>query len=353
MRQVRIAVIPGDGIGREVVPVAVDLLRAITEAGGNARLSFDDYPWGCDYYLREGRMMPEDGLEVLRCADAIFLGAVGDPAHVPDHVSLWGLLLPIRRGFAQAVNIRPARFLEGMPTPLRDPGSFDLIVVRENSEGEYSQIGGLIGEGADETAMQVSVFTRRACERVMHYAFRQARGRRHKVTSATKSNAVIHTMPFWDRVFREVAAGYSDVATESVHLDALLARLVRDPGSLDVVVASNLFGDLLTDLAGALMGSIGLAPAANLNLDGSAPSMFDPVHGSAPDIAGKGTANPLGQVWTGVLMLEHLGLPEEADRLFGAIQSVIRDGEVTRDMGGNLATAEVGSRLLRRVRNAD
>ena len=353
MRQIRIAVIPGDGIGREVVPVAVDLLRAVTEAGGNARLSFDEYPWGCDYYLREGRMMPADALDRLRPADAIFLGAIGDPARVPDHVSLWGLLLPIRRSFAQVVNIRPARFLDGMPTPLRSPGSFDLLVVRENAEGEYSQIGGLIGEGADETAMQVSVFTRRACERVMHYAFGQARGRRRRVTSATKSNAIIHTMPFWDRVFREVAAGYSDVATESVHLDALLARLVRDPGSLDVVVASNLFGDLLTDLAGALMGSIGVAPAANLNLDGTAPSMFEPVHGSAPDIAGKGIANPLGQAWTGVMMLEHLGLPEEADRLFAAIRAVIRDGEVTRDMGGNLGTAEVGARLVRHMQNAD
>ena len=319
MRELRIAVVPGDGIGREVVPVAVDLLREVAEAGGRARLSFEEYPWSCDYYLAEGRMMPEDAIELLRPANAVFLGAIGDPAKVPDHVSLWGLMLPLRRGLRQVVNIRPARYLEGMASPLREPGAFDLLVVRENSEGEYSQIGGLIGEGPDETAMQVSVFTRRGCERVMRYAFEQARLRRRRVTSATKSNAIFHAMPFWDRVFGEMAAGYPDVATESVHLDALLARLVRAPGSFDVIVGSNLFGDLLTDLSGALMGSIGVAPAANLNLDGTAPSMFEPVHGSAPDIAGKGIANPLGQVWTGALMLEHLGLPEEGARLFRAV----------------------------------
>lgn len=345
MRTIRIAVIPGDGIGQEVVPVAVGLLLAVTEAGGNARLEFDEFPWGCEYYLREGRMMPEDGLDLLRPAAAIFLGAVGDPAKVLDHVSLWDLLLRIRRGFAQVLNIRPARYLEGMSSPLREPGEFDLVVVRENSEGEYSQVGGVVGLGPDETAMQVSVFTRRACERAMEHAFTLARSRRRHVTSATKSNGIFHSMPFWDRVFRDVAARHPDVATRAIHIDALLAGLVRDPGSLDVIVASNLFGDILTDLAGAIMGSIGVAPAANLNLDGTAPSMFEPVHGSAPDIAGRGIANPLGQAWTGVLMLEHLGLADEAGLLFGAIRAVIRDGDVTRDMGGNLSTAEVAGRL--------
>ena len=274
---------------------------------------------------------------------------MGDPARVPDHVSLWGLLIAIRRGLGQALNIRPARYLEGMPSPLRDPGGFDLVVVRENSEGEYSQIGGAIGEGPAEQALQVSVFSRVAVERAARFACRLAAGRRGRLTSATKSNGIFHTMPFWDRVVREVAAGFPGVALESVHLDALLARLVRAPRSLDVIVASNLFGDLLTDLAGALMGSIGLAPAANINPDGTAPSMFEPVHGSAPDIAGRGIANPLGQVWTGVLMLEHLGLQAEADRLFAAIRDVIRAGEVTPDMGGNLSTAEVADRVRARL----
>jgi tartrate dehydrogenase/decarboxylase/D-malate dehydrogenase len=349
VRTIRIAVIPGDGIGREVVPVGVGLLRAVTELGGKARLQFEEYPWGCEYYLREGRMMPDDGLDLLRSADAIFLGAIGDPEKVPDHVSLWGLLLRIRRGFGQALNIRPARYLEGMRSPLRDPGAFDFVVVRENSEGEYSQVGGVVGTGPDETAMQVSVFTRLACERAMEHAFTLAHGRRQHVTSATKSNGIFHSMPFWDRVFRDVSARHPEVSTQSAHIDALLAGLVRDPGAFDVIVASNLFGDILTDLAGALMGSIGVAPAANLNLDGTAPSMFEPVHGSAPDIAGKGIANPLGQAWTGVLMLEHLGLSAEAGRLFDAIRAVIRDGDVTRDMGGNLSTSEVAGRLHARL----
>jgi tartrate dehydrogenase/decarboxylase/D-malate dehydrogenase len=349
MRHLRIAVIPGDGIGQEVVPVAVDLVGRTAELGGRADVVFDAFPWGCEYYLREGRMMPDDGLEVLRSYDAIFLGAVGDPRIVPDHVSLWGLLIRIRRGFHQSINLRPARFLAGMPSPLRDPGAFDLLIVRENSEGEYSQVGGEIFEAEREIALQVSVFTRLNVERVVRYAFEAARGRRRQLTSATKSNGIVHTMPFWDRVVRETARDYPDVAAQSMHLDALLARLVLGPGDFDVIVGSNLFGDLLTDLSGALMGSIGLAPAANVDPDGRHPSMFEPVHGSAPDIAGLGIANPLGQVWTGVLMLEHLGLYEEARRLFSALQATIREGDVTRDMGGSLTTAEVGDRLRRRL----
>jgi tartrate dehydrogenase/decarboxylase/D-malate dehydrogenase len=313
----------------------------------------DELPWGCDFYLREGRMMPEDGLATLRACDAIFLGAVGDPARVPDHVSLWGLLLRIRRGLGQSLNVRPARYLEGMPCPLRDPGGFDLVVVRENSEGEYSQVGGTLSEGPAEQAFQVSVFSRVAVERAARFACHLAVGRRGRLTSATKSNGIFHTMPFWDRVVREVATEFPDVTLESVHLDALLVRLVRAPGSLDVIVASNLFGDLLTDLAGALMGSIGLAPAANINPDGTAPSMFEPVHGSAPDIAGRGIANPLGQAWTGVLMLEHLGLQAEADRLFDAIRDAIRAGDVTPDLGGNLTTAEVALRVRARLAAQD
>jgi tartrate dehydrogenase/decarboxylase/D-malate dehydrogenase len=344
----RIAVIPGDGIGKEVVPVAVDLLGRVTE-GGDVRLEFTSFPWGCDHYLETGRMMPEDGLEQLAAFDAIFLGAIGDPARVPDHVSLWGLLLAIRRGFHQSLNLRPARYLDGLRSPLRDASALDLLVVRENSEGEYSRIGGLMGEGADEQAYQVSVFTRRASERAMRYAFDAARRRRRHVTAATKSNGIEHTMPFWDRVFRDVAADYGDVETRLIHIDALAARLVTHPGSVDVIVASNLFGDILTDLAAALMGSIGVAPAANIDPTGEHPSMFEPVHGSAPDIAGTGVANPIGQAWTGVLMLEHLLLPDAASRLMAAIEAAVAAGEVTRDLGGTLSTVEAGDAIAARL----
>ena len=344
----RIAVIPGDGIGTEVMPVAVAALEAVTRASP-VQLSFESFDWSCDRYLRTGTMMPADGLDTLRTFDAIFLGAVGDPARVPDHVSLWGLLIAIRRGLRQSVNIRPARLFAGMASPLRAPGVFDLVVVRENSEGEYADIGGTIHDGEREAAIQVAYFSRIATERVARAAFDLARRRSGRLTSATKSNGIVHSMPFWDRVVREVAADYPDVAVEPMHIDALLARLVREPDRFDVIVASNLFGDLLTDLTGALMGSIGIAPSANLDPDGVNPSMFEPVHGSAPDIAGQGVANPLGQVWTGVLMLEHLGLTVEADRLLAAIRGLIEAGEVTRDLGGMLTTSEVGARLLARI----
>jgi tartrate dehydrogenase/decarboxylase/D-malate dehydrogenase len=344
----RIAVIAGDGIGKEVVPVGVDLLRRAT-FGEPRGLEFVDFPWGCDYYLTSGRMMPEDALETLRAFDAIFLGAIGDPARVPDHVSLWGLLLAIRRGFHESLNLRPARYLEGLPSPLRDATGLDVLVVRENSEGEYSRIGGLMGDGADEQAFQVNVFTRRASERAMRYAFEAARGRRRHVTCATKSNAIEHTMPFWDRIFREVAADYPDVETRLIHIDALAARLVTAPASVDVIVASNLFGDILTDLSAALMGSIGVAPAANIDPDGANPPMFEPVHGSAPDIAGRGIANPIGQAWTGVLLLAHLGLAEPAERLMAAIEGAVAAGDVTPDLGGRLSTTEAGEAIGARL----
>jgi tartrate dehydrogenase/decarboxylase/D-malate dehydrogenase len=344
----RIAVIPGDGIGKEVVPVGVDLLRRAT-AGEPRGLEFVDFPWGCDYYLASGRMMPEDALETLRAFDAIFLGAIGDPARVPDHVSLWGLLLAIRRGFHESLNLRPARYLEGLPSPLRDATGLDVLVVRENSEGEYSRIGGLMGDGADEQAFQVNVFTRRASERAMRYAFEAARERRRHVTCATKSNAIEHTMPFWDRIFREVAADYPDVETRLIHIDALAARLVTAPASVDVIVASNLFGDILTDLSAALMGSIGVAPAANIDPDGANPPMFEPVHGSAPDIAGQGIANPIGQAWTGVLLLDHLGLAGPAERLMAAIEGAVAAGEVTPDLGGHLSTVQAGEAIGARL----
>ena len=332
----RIAVIPGDGIGREVVPQAVDLLRAAVDDDG--ALEFETFDWSCDRYLQTGAMMPADGLDTLRTFDAIFLGAIGDPSRVPDDVSLWGLLIAIRRGFDQSLNLRPARILPGLPSPLRDPGAFDILVVRENSEGEYSQVGGLHGSGADESAYQVSVFTRKATERAMRFAFEQARRRRGRLIGATKSNGIRHTMPFWDRVFRELADKHSDVHAELQHVDALAARFVTAPQSIDVVVASNLFGDILTDLSAALMGSIGVAPSANIDPSGKSPSRFEPVHGSAPDIAGKGIANPTGQIWSGVLLLEHLGLDAAARRLFGALEATLAAGDVTRDLGGRLTT---------------
>ncbi len=343
----RIAVIPGDGIGREVVPIGLDVIRAA--AHGEYRIEPTEFGWSCDHYLATGEMMPADALDTLRGFDAIFLGAVGDPARVPDTVSLWGLLLRIRKGLGLAVNVRPARFLPGMPSPLRDPGDFDLVVVRENTEGEYSDVGGRIHEGDREVAIQVNVFTRQGTERVVRHALELARTRRSRLTSATKSNGIAHAMPFWDEVVRDVAADYPDVTVESMHLDALLARLVREPARFDVIVGSNLFGDLLTDLSAALMGSIGIAPSANIDPTGQGPSLFEPVHGSAPDIAGQGLANPLGQAWTGALMLRHLGHPEAAERIETVIAEVIAAGELTRDMGGTLRTADVGRRLVERL----
>ncbi len=339
----RVAVIPGDGIGREVMPVALDLVRAAL--GRDAKLETVEFPWSCDHYLQTGEMMPSDGLDTLRGFDAIFLGAVGDPARVPDTVSLWGLLLRIRKGLGLAVNVRPARSLAGMPSPLRDPDAFDVVVVRENTEGEYSDIGGRIHEGDREVAIQVNVFTRIGTERVVRYAMELARTRGRRLTSATKSNGIVHAMPFWDEVVRDVSAAYPDVTVESMHLDALLARLVREPARFDVIVGSNLFGDLLTDLSAALMGSIGIAPSANIDPTGRSPALFEPVHGSAPDIAGKGIANPIGQAWTGALMLRHLGEPAAADRLEAAIAAVIEAGDLTPDMRGSLTTTQVGDRL--------
>jgi tartrate dehydrogenase/decarboxylase/D-malate dehydrogenase len=340
----RIAVIPGDGIGREVVPIALDVLRAA--ARGTLQIETVEFPWSSDFYLETGAMMPPDGLDTLRTFDAIFLGAVGDPARVPDTVSLWGLLLRIRKGLDLAVNIRPARFLTGMPTPLRDPANFDVVVVRENTEGEYSDVGGRIHAGSREIAIQVNVFTRFGTTAVVRYALELARTRRGLLTSATKSNGIVHVMPFWDEVVREVAADYPDVAVESMHLDALLARLVREPSRFDVIVGSNLFGDLLTDLSAALMGSIGIAPSANIDPTGKSPSLFEPVHGSAPDIAGKGIANPIGQAWAGAMMLRHLGFGETADRIEAALAGVIASGELTPDLGGTLTTSQVGARLV-------
>ncbi len=345
MSNYRIAVIPGDGIGKEVVPEGERVLEA---AGARFGLTFEwtRFPWDCSGYGETGRVMPEDGIEQLEPFDAIFLGAVGWPG-VPDHVSLWDMLIPIRRSFEQYVNLRPVRLMKGVATPLRDrePGDIDFYVVRENNEGEYSEIGGRLYQGTDaELVVQQSVFTRRGTDRIIRYAFELARARgRKKVTSATKSNGIIHSMPYWDERFATVAADYPDIETDQYHIDILSAHFVLHPDWFDVVVASNLFGDILSDLGPAVTGSIGIAPSANINPERTHPSMFEPVHGSAPDIAGRGIANPIAQIWSGAMMLEHLGAGEAAAAVVGAIETVLGDGGPrTRDLGGTATTVEVG-----------
>ena len=308
-----IAVIPGDGIGPEVITSARAVLDAVAAKHG-IELSYTEFDWSCQRYTREGAMMPADGIETLRGFDAILLGAVGWPG-VPDHVSLWGLLIPIRRAFRQYVNLRPIKVFEGVDSPLRAPGDVDFVVVRENVEGEYSEIGGRLNRGfPDEMAVQESVFTRVGVSRIADFAFELARSRRKYVTSATKSNGIVHTLPFWDEVVAERAAEYPDVRMDSEHIDALAAKFVLQPQRFDVVVGSNLFGDILSDLAAAVAGSIGIAPSANLDPTKEYPSMFEPVHGSAPDIAGRGVANPVGAVWSAALMLEHLGHEDSGGR---------------------------------------
>jgi len=350
MKKYEIAVIPGDGIGKEVVPAAVEVLHTLADVHGGIRFEFTEFPWSCEYYLEHGKMMPDDGLQILQGFDAIFLGAIGNPKLVPDHISLWGILIKIRRSFEQVINIRPAKYFRGLQSPLVNPNDFDLIVVRENSEGEYSEIGGRIHQGEDEVAIQNAVFTRKGTERAMRYAFELARKRRGHVTSATKSNGIYHSMPFWDEIFNEVKRDYPDVETSSYHIDALTAFFVTRPQIFDVIVASNLFGDILTDVGGAIMGSIGIAPAANINLNGKYPSMFEPVHGSAPDIYGKGIANPIGQIWTGKMMLDHFGENELGKKLLDVIEDVTADGIKTPDIGGKATTKEVTEEICRRLK---
>ena len=344
MAKFRIAVIPGDGIGKEVVPAAIRVLDAVGRKFGIA-FQWDHFGWNCETYRETGRMMPADGIDRIRGHDAIFLGAVGFPG-VPDHISLWGLLIPIRRQFEQYVNFRPVRLFEGVPSPLagRKPGDIDFLIVRENSEGEYSEIGGRLFQGTElEMAVQESVFTRRGVDRILRYAFELARKRpRKQLTSATKSNGIIHTMPYWDDRFRAVAKDYPDVKTEQYHVDALAAAFVHRPQSFEVVVGSNLFGDILSDLAPALTGTLGIAPSANLNPERKFPSMFEPVHGSAPDIAGRGIANPIGQIWSGALMLDHFGEAKAAAAIVAAIETVLKESDAkTPDMGGKASTTDL------------
>ncbi|KGR85077.1 tartrate dehydrogenase [Lysinibacillus odysseyi] len=349
MKIYRIAVIEGDGIGKEVVPAAIEVLDAAAELDGGFQFEWTYFPWGCDYYLEHGKMMPEDGIEILKGYDQIFLGAVGMPELVPDHISLWGLLIKIRRELKQAINVRPAKLLAGLESPLKNPQNFDITVVRENSEGEYSDSGGRMHQGADEIAIQNAVFTRKGTERAMRYAFELAKGSRGHVTSATKSNGLTYSMPFWDEVFEEVKQDYPDIDTAVNHIDALAAFFVMKPHQFDVIVASNLFGDILTDLGGAIMGSIGIAPAANLNIEREYPSMFEPVHGSAPDIAGKGIANPIGQIWTGKMMLDFLGHQEIGNKVLNAIEQTLANGVKTGDIGGSSTLEEVKNSILQHL----
>ena len=351
MKTFNIAVIAGDGIGKEVVPEGIRVLEAAGQRF-DFRLHWQAFDWSCETYVQTGKMMPEDGLQELRPFDAIFLGAVGHPS-VPDHVSLWGLLIPIRRTFRQYVNLRPVRLFEGIESPLKDwkPGQIDFTIVRENNEGEYSNIGGRLYEGTDdEIAVQQTIFTRRGVNRVLRFAFDLAGKRKKHLTSATKSNGIIHTMPFWDECFRAMASEYPEVRTDQFHIDILTAHFVRHPDWFDVVVGSNLFGDILSDLGPAVVGSIGIAPSANLNPEHEFPSMFEPVHGSAPDIAGKGIANPIGQIWSGAMMLRHLGIPEAAAAVEDAIAAILAQGQVrTPDIGGTATTRNLGEAIAQRV----
>ena len=342
MSHYRIASIPGDGIGQEVIPAGIQVAEVLAQRFGFS-IEFKHFDWSCQTYLNTGTMMPKDGLEQLQSFDAIFLGAVGWPS-VPDHVSLWGLLIPIRRHFDQYVNIRPVRLLKGIQSPLagRGPEDIDFVIVRENCEGEYSESGGRIYAGTEqEIVLQESIFTRHGTDRILRYAFDLAKKRAGKLTSATKSNGIIHSMPFWDERVKAISSEYPDIEVNQFHIDILTAHFVLHPDWFDVVVGSNLFGDILSDLGPAIAGSIGIAPSANINPKGTYPSMFEPVHGSAPDIAGQGIANPIATIWTLAMMLVNLGESEAAQACEAAMEAVLIAGPEsrTKDLGGTATTA--------------
>ncbi|MBB3052972.1 tartrate dehydrogenase/decarboxylase/D-malate dehydrogenase [Prauserella isguenensis] len=345
MTTYRVASIPGDGIGVDVQREACKVVDAAARRFGFG-LEWSEFDWSCERHAETGSMMPADGIDTLRAFDAVLLGAVGFPG-VPDHVSLWGLLIPVRRAFEQYVNLRPVRLLPGTSSVLSGRGAdeLEMVIVRENSEGEYSELGGRHNAGRPgEFVLQESVFTRVGVERIIRYAFELARTRQHRVCSATKSNGIIHTMPFWDEIFAEVAAEYPDVESEQLHIDALAARMVQRPDLLDVVVGSNLFGDILSDLAAAITGGLGMAPSGNINPEGAFPSMFEAVHGSAPDIAGRGIANPVAQILAAAMMLDQLGEKAAAEAVRGAVQTVLEASEVlTPDLGGGATTEQLGS----------
>lgn len=352
MKKYRIAVIPGDGIGREVIPEGI---RALEAVGSRHGLSFawQEFPWSCDWYKVHGRMCPEDAPEILRAFDAIYFGAVGNPAIVADHVSAWGLLINFRRWFDLYVNLRPVRLFEGVPSPLtgRKPGDIDYMVVRENTEGEYGSVGGRIFEGTDrEIVTQQAVFSRKGVDRIMKYAFELAATRKKHVTSCTKSNGISITMPFWDERFAEMKKAYPGFRTDQYHVDGLTIQMVLNPDRFDVIVASNLFGDIISDLGPATSGTIGIAASGNINPTREFPSIFEPVHGSAPDIAGQGIANPIATIWSGAMMLEHLGHAAAAADIMNAIERVIVAGPRTKDLGGKASTREVGAAIADAIR---
>lgn len=349
MKQFHIAVIAGDGIGPEVIDEGKKVFSGIAQMDGTFSVSFEDFPWGCEYYLKSGEMMPENGLDLLRGYDAIYLGAVGYPG-VPDHVSLGDLLLRIRRGFDEYINLRPVRLLHGAPCPLADisPRDIDMIVVRENSEGEYANVGARLYPGTPrETALQTGVFSRHGCERVIRYAYELARREKRTLTSISKGNALRYSMVFWDEIFAEIGKEYPDVETHSLLVDAASMFFVKDPKRFGVVVTSNLFGDILTDLGAAIAGGMGLAAGANLNPERHYPSMFEPIHGSAPDIAGQGIANPLASIWSVAQMLDFLGETEWSERVLRAIETLLVEKKtLTPDLGGTAHTSDIGHAVL-------
>ena len=349
MKTYQIAVIPGDGIGPEVIREAVKVLGAVSALDGSFRFSFTEYPWGCEYYLKTGEMMPEDGLKQLKDSDAILLGAVGYPG-VPDHISLRGLLLKLRRGFDQYINLRPVKLLEGAPCPLKNvqSGDIDMIFVRENSEGEYSGQGAwLYPDSPQEIVIQDSVFSRKGCERVMRYAYELARREGKTLTSISKGNALNYSMVFWDQIFEEVGREYPDVETNTLLVDAASMFMIKDPKRFQIVVASNLFGDILTDLGASISGGMGLAAGANLDPERRYPSMFEPIHGSAPRMAGKGTADPLASIWAAAQLLDHLGYPNWYARIVDTIERMLKEKQgLPKDLGGTATTSECGDAFV-------
>lgn len=353
MKTYKIAVIAGDGIGPDVVAEGIKALNCVAAADGSFSFDYIHFPWGCEYYLREGRMMPEDGLETLKEFDAILLGAVGYPG-VPDHISLRDLLLKIRKGFDEYVNVRPVKLLAGAPCPLKDVErkDVDMIFIRENSEGEYAGEGGWFNKGVpEEYVHQTGVFTRKGCERIIRYAFDLAKKKGWSVTSVSKGNALNYSMVLWDEIFHEMAACYPDVPIHEYLVDAAACHMVRDPGRFQIVVTSNLFGDILTDLGAAIAGGMGLAAGANLNPEKTYPSMFEPIHGSAPDIAGQGKANPMAAIWSASQLLDFLGYEEYGTKVIRAIEETLVEGAVlTPELGGNAQTEQVGDAVCEKLK---
>jgi len=352
MKIYKIAVLQGDCVGKEVIPEGIKAIEEVSRVDGSFKLVTEEFPWGSDFYLKYSQMMPSDALEVLKGYDAIYLGAVGHP-DVPDHISVGQFIFPLRQGFNQYINLRPIKLLPGVECPLKNKGlaDIDMLFIRENTEGEYGNIGGTFMAGSSrETVLQTNIFTRYGTERAMRYAFEQAGKRKGKLTSVTKSNALKHSMVFWDEVFSDMSKQYPKIETRKVLVDAMAMFMVLKPEQFDVVVASNLFGDILTDLGAALQGGMGFSPGGNINPEKEYPSMFEPIHGSAPDIAGKGIANPIATIWAGVMMLEHFGETRAAACLLKAIEEVCAEGLVkTADMGGSNSTREMGDAITKKV----